>query len=130
LGLPHTPPLHWPVQQSDARLHVAPSALHWAPHLPALQVWLQHSPKPTQACPSCLHGGWQMPFEQVLLQQSVACAHIPPSGVHGPQGSPQTEPTSFTQIWSQLFMQQKGSAWQIWALHGLHCCVRAAPTTH
>ena len=85
---PHTPPLHWPLQQSDGRLHAEPAGWHGFEHVPALQNPLQHSKPPTQPRPFGLHCVTHVPPRHVELQHSPLVTQAPPSGVQPP--TPQT----------------------------------------
>lgn len=102
-----------PVQQSEGWPHIWPSGKQpGGPQTPLLHWALQQSPAPTHEAPFGLQLE-HFPFVQIELQQSVAFAQLAPPGWHGAQGWLQIEPTSLTQSWSQLCVQQKASAWQI-----------------
>ena len=119
-GGPQRPFEHWPVQHSFALAHICPSGLHAGGPQRPFEHWLeQHSAGTPQASPFGLHGGvnWQIPPMQILLQHSPLLTHPCPVAVQAGQGIPQIEVTSFRQISSQLWSQQKGSAEQIRDTH-------------
>jgi len=102
-GGPHVPPLHWPLQHWVGELHDAPSGKQAAPP----QTLLLQAPP----------------------QQVLPVMQPPPSGVHVVQFCPQIVCTSFTQMPSHALWQQKPSAAQIFATHGLQVAASAEPCT-
>jgi hypothetical protein len=69
LAAPQTPFVHWPLQQSEACVHVWPSGLHCgAPQTPFVHCLLQHWLLPLHVPPSGLQSCVQVPLLQMPEQ--------------------------------------------------------------
>lgn len=82
-----------------------------------------------QGVPSGWQASWQVPPMHVPLQQFCPVAHIPPLLVQDPQFAPQRLSASWTQIASQVCVQQTLSAAHTEAAHALHIGSSGGPTS-
>jgi hypothetical protein len=113
-------------------MHAWPSVLHTGgPQVPVLlQGPEQHLIVGLHMAPSWRHiGAPQTLLLHWPVQHWVGEVHIAPSGEHIEHVWPQRVPTSFTQSWSQLLLQQNESDMQTVAAQGSQFGESAGPVT-